>query len=99
VAIEYLMKPEGDLPCVEASGVDESLAEVQEHGLAILSRCAEGQHRRLLCDERRLEYRLDTVDTFRAAEFISEIAPGVGRAALVCHPSCATTRSSGRPWR
>lgn len=89
MAIEYLMKPEGDLLCVEASGFDESLAEVQEYGLAVLTHCAEGQHKRLLCDERRLEYRLDTVDTFRAAAFISEIAPGVGRAALVCHPSCA----------
>lgn len=90
MAIEYRTKAEGDLLFVESSGFDESLAEVQEYGLAILSRCAEGGHTRLLCDERKLDYRLDTVDTFRAAAFIAEIAPGVGRAALVCHPSCAT---------
>lgn len=41
----------------------------------------DGEVSRILCDERDLEYRLGTTDTFRAAEFIAASAP---RVALVC---------------
>lgn len=87
VAIHFQTSSEGETLVVRASGFDESLAEVQSYGLAIIEAAVRGAHTRVLCDERELEYRLKTVDTFQAAEFIVANAPRVARAALVCSPT------------
>ena len=63
------MRNDGDLLIVESTGFDESLEEVQQYGLAILSACKQGNHTKVLCNEINLEYRLGTFDTFLAAEF------------------------------
>ncbi|MCC7492060.1 MAG: hypothetical protein IT204_06945 [Fimbriimonadaceae bacterium] len=89
MAIRHRVEVAGDLLLVTASGYDESLAEVQAYGLAVIEAALAHGCRRVLCDERQLEYRLGTVDTYQAAAFLAEQAPALGRAALVCAPECA----------
>ena len=86
MAIDFRTWAEGETLVAHASGFDESLAEVQAYALAIIEAAVRGRFTRVLCDERDLEYRLRTVDTFKAAEFISEHAPRVAKIALVCNP-------------
>jgi hypothetical protein len=85
MAIEYVLKAEGDLLTVKTSGFDENLKEVEEYGLAILEACTAGHYSRVLCDETELEYRLSTFDTFQSAEFLASQAPRIGKAAIVCN--------------
>ena len=89
MAISFQMRVEGDLLLVEASGWDESLEEVLGYGKAVVDAAVRGGCRRILCNEAALEYRLNTLDTFKAAAFIADYAPHVAQAALVCSPGCA----------
>lgn len=57
--------------------------------MAIMQACAESGVTRVLCDERDLEYRLGTMDTYRAARLMASRAPRVARVAIVCGPSQA----------
>lgn len=88
MTIQYTFQTEGDLLRVETVGIDESLQEVEEYGLAIIQAALASGCQRILCDERQLVYRLGTYNTYEAASFIAENAPRVVRVALVCHPAC-----------
>lgn len=88
VAIRFETSSDGEKLVVRAAGFDESLEEVQAYGLGVIEAAVAGAFTRILCDERELEYRLKTVDTFQAAEFIAAAAPRVARIAIVCHPGC-----------
>lgn len=86
MAITYHIQVEGDLLRVTASGFDESLVEVLEYGQAVLAAAITHQCPRVLCDERALEYRLSTLDTYELADVIAGLAPKVARIAVVCDP-------------
>lgn len=86
MSIQYTITIEDNTLFVTASGFDETLAEVEQYGLAIINAAIAGGVTRILCNEIDLEYRLDTLDTYRAAEFIAEHAPRVAKVALVCAP-------------
>lgn len=86
VAIDFRIWAEGETLVAHASGFDESLAEVEAYGMAIIEAAVSGSFTRVVCDERDLEYRLKAVDTFKAAEFIAEYAPRVAKVAIVCNP-------------
>lgn len=85
MAIHYKMELEGDLLNVETSGFDESLEEVQQYGMDIIDACRRGNHTHVLCDERNLEYRLSTFDTYQSAEFMAAQIPRLAKAAVVCN--------------
>jgi hypothetical protein len=84
VAIDHQMTLDDDLLVVTASGFDEDVSDVEGYGTAVIGAAIRGEVTRILSDERALEYRLGTTDTFRAAEFLAASAPAVGRVALVC---------------
>jgi hypothetical protein len=86
MAIHYTTSVDGDILTVRATGFDESLAEVQDYGKGIVFAAIEAGVTRVLCDESELDYRLGTLDTFRAAEFISAHAPSIAKVAIVCNP-------------
>lgn len=85
MAITYSMSLEPPLLRVTASGIDDSLGEVQAYGAAILQACVESGCTRVLCDERELIYNLSVFDTYELARVTSELAPGLGKAAIVCN--------------
>jgi hypothetical protein len=86
MAITYTVDTEDDLLVVRAAGFDENLEEVQAYGVAVITAAVEHDSARVLCLESDLEYRLGTVDTFRAASYVAERAPRVARVALVVAP-------------
>lgn len=89
MAIHFTTRIEGPLLRVETSGFDESLEDVMAYGSALIETCLAHQLTRVLCDERALEYRLNTLDTYALAAWISEQVPHVVRIAVVCAPKSA----------
>ena len=86
MAIKYEMTTASHVMTVVASGSDDDLDEVQKYGLAIIEKAKQSGCHKILCNELQLEYRLNTLDTFEAAAFISRHAPSVGRVAIACDP-------------
>jgi hypothetical protein len=84
MAIHYNFSTEGNLLVVTASGFDESLEEVQNYSLATIQEAQRGGFTSVLCNEIQLEYRLGTLDTYKAATFVAQQAPKVARVAIVC---------------
>ena len=89
MAIHFTTRIDGALLRVEAHGFDESLEEVMAYGSALIEQCLTHQLTRVLCDERALEYRLNTLDTYALATWISEQVPHLARIALVSAPAAA----------
>jgi len=86
MAIHYDLTAQGDTLWARAWGFDESLEDVQSYGLAIIEACREHGVTRVMCDERELEYRLNTFEHYEAAEFIAQQVPALAKAAIVCNP-------------
>lgn len=86
MSIQYALSGEGDTLRVVASGFDDSREDVEAYGFAIIRACMEQGYRRVLCNESDLEYRLSTLDTYRAAVTMAEHAPDVARVAIVPNP-------------
>ena len=96
MAIEYDFSVNGPLLVVETSGFDESLEEVQDYGMAVIDAAVQSRAELILCDERELEYRLGTTETYRAGEYVARMAPRVVRVALVCsQAACGDARFWG----
>ncbi len=86
MSISYDIAVEGNILLVTAWGADESLEEVIEYSTAIIAACLAHNCRRILADERRLVYKLSTLDTYLLAEYLAAHVPTAGKAAVVCHP-------------
>ncbi len=86
MAIEHSARLEGGLLVVKASGFDENIEQVREYGLWIIDEALRLDVTHILCDERDLEYRLSTLDTFAIASYIAEAAPRMAKIALACNP-------------
>lgn len=87
MTISFEAESTDGLLTVTTSGQDDNPEEVIAYGSAVIDLAIRNHASRILCDERNLEYRLGTVDTFRAAEAIAARAPKVARVAIVCKPS------------
>jgi hypothetical protein len=86
MSIQYTTRVDGETLFVYASGFDESIDDVQGYGMGIISASQESGVTCVFCDETALEYRLGTIDTFQAGEFISHNVPAVAKVAIVCNP-------------
>ena len=86
MAITFQSEMQGGLLLVTASGRDENLQQVIDYGTSVITLAIESGATHVLCDERNLDYALDTLDTFQAAQAIAERAPKVPRVAIVCQP-------------
>ena len=93
MAIHYTTKVEGETLFVQASGFDESRDEVEDYGKGILDASLQSGVSRVFCDETNLEYRLGTLDTYRAGEFLSTHVPALAKVAIVCNPACLADAS------
>ncbi|NTW54470.1 MAG: hypothetical protein HGB15_06890 [Chlorobaculum sp.] len=84
MAITFHSEIADGLLLITASGRDEDVQQVIDYGSAVIDLAVESGVTLILCDERNLEYALDTFDTFKSAQQIAEIAPKVIRVAIVC---------------
>jgi hypothetical protein len=83
MAIDYKIERRGDILFVETQGFDESLEEAIEYNNAVKERAQELGCRKVLCDERDLEYRLSVVDTYQLGEHAAQIANTFAKIAIV----------------
>jgi hypothetical protein len=95
MSITYKVRAEGDVLYVTASGFDKSLEEVTAYGQAVIAACRKHQCHKVLCDERALEYRLNTVDTYELAKYYAKYVPTLVKAAVICRPE---NYESGQFW-
>jgi hypothetical protein len=82
--IKHTISVNNDRLMVVATGTDDNLEEVKNYGMHILQAVIENQCKTVLCDERKLVYQLDTMDTFTLAETASEHAKMLEKIAVVC---------------
>lgn len=81
--ITYEFEQDGKTLKVKASGTDDNLDEVKQYSMAVIQAGVQSGCERVLCDERDLQYRLSTIDTFELARYIVEHAPHVAKVAIV----------------
>jgi len=85
MAIEHDIQVDGSLLKVTASGFDESYEQALSYLQAIVDAALLHKSSRILCDERNLDYRISTLDTYELGEFASKYAGYVMRIAIVCN--------------
>jgi len=86
MAISFESTVEDGVLYVTARGRDESMEEVLEYGASLIEKAAEAGVTHVLCDERQLEYALNTMQIFESAKQIAELVPRVAKVAIVCNP-------------
>jgi len=86
MAINYQFKVEPEMLQVITSGKDETLEEVVNYSQAVITQAIEHQAKKILCDERKLEYSISVLETYKLAEMISREARHTARVAIVCQP-------------
>ena len=84
MSIAYQISVQGNHLLVTASGVDDSFEEVQRYGAAVLEAALANNCLRVICDERDLIYKTDTLDLYALAKSLAECVPTMARVALVC---------------
>ncbi len=83
MAINFSWEIIDDILVITTSGVDESLEDVQNYAASVIEVGLKSGCRKALLDERQLEYRLGTIDTFQLAEYTAASAPNIGKIAIV----------------
>ncbi len=86
MGIDYSARMEDGLLVVTSVGFDENIEQARDYGMWVIGEALRQGATRILCDERALEYRLSTIDTFQIASDIADAAPRLAQVALVCNP-------------
>jgi hypothetical protein len=81
--IHYSLELRGDILYVTTWGTDEDLEGVKEYASAVIQACRENNCRKVLADERALEYRLGIVDLYHLAKFYIKVVPPDAKLALI----------------
>lgn len=86
MAITYKIESEGEFLKVVAKGKDDDLEDVTTYSNAVIDAAIDNKSKRILCDERGLEYSISVIDTYRLAESTSVYARSLSKIAIVCDP-------------
>ena len=73
MAIDYEFTVEGNTLRSKAAGFDENLLDTLKYSTGIVRACIKHRCDHVLLDERQLEYKLDTGDTFNLAQFVASL--------------------------
>ena len=83
MTIEYIINISDDVLYVKTRGIDRDLREVQKYGAELIGICKEHRIRKVLTDERELEYTIGIIDTYQLAQYYSNEIPKLVRVAVV----------------
>lgn len=86
MAIQYKFTTKDDILIVETSGEDDGLQEVLDYAEAIIEEGIRQNCTKIICDERKLIYRLSMSDTFELAKNTSLAAPKIVSTAIITLP-------------
>lgn len=84
MAISFKIEDRDHFLTVVAKGKDDNLKEVEAYSKAIIEAAIKYKSKKILCDERELEYAISIVDTYKLAEAASVYAGNVLKIAIVC---------------
>lgn len=70
---------------VIANGKDDDQADVKNYTDAVISAIFEFDAKKVLCDERELQYNLSLTDTFQLGEYVSQYSGQLLKIAIVCN--------------
>lgn len=85
MAIEYNIQVQGLVLIVIAKGTDETFEQAATYSAAVIEAAISSRCKKILCDERQLDYHLSTFETFNLAEYAAQYAKHVVKIAIVCN--------------
>ncbi|MFP4547517.1 MAG: hypothetical protein ACLFQM_05250 [Fidelibacterota bacterium] len=88
MAIEFTSNLEDGILYITSRGVDESFEDVRNYATSLILTAQGTNCRKLLIDERNLEYRLNIMDTYKFAEYAVDNIPQITKVAIVPDPEC-----------
>lgn len=86
MAISFQIKSEERFLKVVAKGKDDDLNQVLDYSNAVIEAAIQNNSKKILCDERELEYSISITDTYQLAEAASLYASSLSKIAIVCDP-------------
>lgn len=84
MAIKYTIEIQKDLLKVTAKGKDDDMNDAIAYSSAVIQAAIENKSRKVLCDERELEYAISITETYQLAETASKHAINLNKLAIVC---------------
>ena len=84
MAITYQMERQDSVLRVIAKGKDDNMNEVSAYSTAVIEAAIQYNSKKILCDERELEYSISVIDTFNLAQAASKYAINLSRIAIIC---------------
>lgn len=84
MAISFEIESRDYFLTVIAKGKDDNLKEVEAYSTSVIEAAIKNKSKKILCDERELEYSLSIADTYKLAEAASKYAVNVLKIAIVC---------------
>ena len=84
MSISYQIENQEKYLKVLTSGKDDSLEEVIAYAMEVVNAAIQFNCRKILCDERELEYSISVIDTYQLAEIASQYAFTLTKIAIVC---------------
>lgn len=85
MAIEFSIEYKNPILRVTAKGFDDDIEDVLNYVNVVVNAALKYQCSLILSDERELEYRITTLDTYQLAEFASSYAKHLAKIAIVCN--------------
>lgn len=70
---------------VIAKGKDDDQADVKNYTDAVVNAILDFNSKKVLCDERELQYNLSLTDTFQLGEYVSQYSGHLIKIAIVCN--------------
>lgn len=84
MAISFKIESRDQFLTVVTRGKDENLKQVEAYSAAVIEAAIKNKSKKILCDERELEYSISVADTYKLAEAASKYAVNVLKIAIVC---------------
>ncbi len=84
MAIKYQIESRDSLLTVKAEGIDDNLQDVLSYANAVMESAVRHASKKILCDERGLEYAISMIDTYMLAEEASKFAVNCAKIAIIC---------------
>lgn len=90
MAIENAFEFKDQILRVTAKRFDDDLDDALNYVNSIVNSAFQFQYPLILCDERELEYRISTLDTYQLAEFASSFGKHLAKIVIVCNAKFET---------
>lgn len=85
MSIKFEISNGEDYLKVIAKGKDDDQSDVKNYTDAVVRAILDFKCKKVLCDERELQYNISVSDTFQLAEYVSRYSDQIVKIAIVCN--------------